>query len=392
MKLRETLKKLSFKKKKKKNKIFFWATNYIQISAIYLPNIQQYRLYHVQKKDDMLTFYCTNAVLKKIERLQIPYQRENILKKKVHQKSMFKKLSMIGIVLLIFLFFLNQLFLREIAFGEHSLYDEDVYQSVEAYTKKFGPYLYLTSSVNQISTNLRTKYYYYGYVGVYKKGSKLIIEVKHQDIDETQEQTSVMYGELIAKYNCRIDYIAIHSGIVLMFSGDTVKKGDVIVTSNIQHMEKLYNKDYFVPLEGIVLGNTYRYQEIHILKKEKVKLYTGKTLKSYQFIAWDKEMGKIKNSFEEYSILRNNCLTIFNKLKLVESIVYEKKTQEMIRSIEESRKISLVQIHQEFEKNRIDAKEKIVSIKELECTENDVEYVFSYLVNYYENIVEYRPF
>ena len=123
-----------------------------------------------------------------------------------------------------------------------------------------------------------------------------------------------------------------------------------------------------------------------------MKLYTGKTLKSYQFIAWDKEMGKIKNSFEEYSILRNNCLTIFNKLKLVESIVYEKKTQEMIRSIEESRKISLVQIHQEFEKNRIDAKEKIVSIKELECTENDVEYVFSYLVNYYENIVEYRPF
>ena len=392
MKLRERLKQLNFKKKKKKNKPSFWANNYIQVATSYLPQIQKYKLYYVQKKEDILTFYCTNAVLKKIDQLQIPYQKENRIKKTIERKSMFKKLSILGIILLIALFFLNQLFLREITFDDASIYDADIYQTVEGYTKKIGPYLYLKSSVNQISSYLRTKFYYYGYVGIYKKGSKLVIVVKHQDVNENKNENPTLYGELIAKYNCRIDYVAIHSGIVLMFSGDTVKKGDVIVTSNMQYMENLYNKDYLVPIEGIVLGNTYRYQEIHILKKEKVKLYTGETLKSYQLIVGDKEMGKIKHNFEDYAIIRNDCLTMFHKLRLVETIVYEKKSQELIRFVDEARKISLIQLHQEFEKNRIDAKEKIVSIKELEYTENDTEFIFYYLVNYYENIVEYRPF
>ncbi len=358
----------------------------------YLPLLKALSIRHLEKEETNICFYCSNHTLKKIEKLNIPFEKTNVIKQTIVQKSVLKKVSVVGLILLLVLFFLNQLFLREISFSQDSFYDENVYQMVKSYTKKRGPYLLLEKDVNEISRNLRTTFYYYGYVGVYKKGSKLIIDIKHQDIHAEVKKEKPRYGELIAKYNARIDLVDIESGVVIKIAGETIKKGEVIVTSNLKYQENLYDKASFVPLVGHILGTTYRYEKVEIKKTEQVMLYTGNYQNHFKLWIGSKEFSKNNTIYPNASTNEQTIFSLFNKIKLQQITTYEKKSQEMIHDKEEARRIALAKLKQNFEEKRVDKQEKIVLIKEVECSENTDEFVFLFLVNCYENIVEYRPF
>ena len=60
----------------------------------------------------------------------------------------------------------------------------DVYDFVMERTNKVGPYYRLKYSINDLSQDLRTKFMYYAYVGLQKKGAKLYIEIIQQDLKE----------------------------------------------------------------------------------------------------------------------------------------------------------------------------------------------------------------
>ncbi len=387
----ERFKRLSLKKNnKKKYKVF--ERYQVEIDNNDLVYLQHLDISNIKKIENKIIFCCSLKTIKILEKQNISFQKIDLLKEGINRKSLLKKVSIFFLLIIIGLFFLNQLFIREIAFIDKNYTDIEVYDYVKGYTKKFGPYLKLDKNVQDISQELRTKFYYYGYIGVYKKGAKLLIEIKNQDVNEEKSNSIEQIGEYIATCNGRIDCIKITSGVVVMPIETIVKKGDVIVTSNINYQDNLYNKDLLIPLVGKVFGTTYHYSEIRIPKVEKIKLHTNNYQKSYQLLVGEKQLGKIKNEYIFYSVKGNNLLNLFNRIKVIETIVYETKYQEIIHSKEEATKISKIKIHQDFEKKRVDDSEKIVSIKLIEYSETDNEYIFYYLINNYENIVEFRPF
>lgn len=390
------LKKLKLKKpKNKKSNIFY---NYHIVTEYEnLTHLKGLNLINLEKKDELISFDCSKKILQQIKKLNVPILSENIVKRQFNKKSRFKKISIIGLLVLIILFLINQFFIREIVFAKNAYYDEKIYQTVKEYTTKVGPYYKLNTNINLLSKNLRTKFYYYGYVGVYKKGSKLLIDVRHNDILNTPEKPEVIYGEILAKYNARIDLVKMSSGVVLKFSGETVKKGEILVTSNLKYQENLYQKESFVPLVGVVLGTTFRYLEISIKKNEKVLLFSGQEKSSFQLKIGNKIIGKINNPFSktdgnDYTILSNDFLSLFSKFKLLETTVYERRSMDVFHSFDEAKTIAYYKIYQAFEKDKIDDSEKILNINLLDTRETSEEFIFNFILNAYENIGEYRSF
>lgn len=390
------LKKLKLKKSKnKKSNIFY--NHHIVTDYENLVHLKGLNIINLEKKDELISFDCSKKILQQIKKLNVPILSENIVKRQFNRKSRFKKISIMGLLVLLVLFLINQFFIREIVFAKNAYYDEKIYQTVKEYTTKVGPYYKLNTNINLLSKNLRTKFYYYGYVGVYKKGSKLLIDVRHNDILDTPEKPEVIYGEILAKYNARIDLVKMSSGVVLRFSGETVKKGEILVTSNLKYQENLYQKESFVPLVGVVLGTTFRYLEISIKKNEKVLLFTGQEKSSFQLKIGNKIIGKINNPFSvndgnDYSILSNDFLSFFSKFKLIETTVYERRSMNVSHSFDEAKTIAYLKIYQAFENDKIDDSEKILNINLLDTRETSDEFIFNFMLNAYENIGEYRSF
>lgn len=396
MKFLGKLKKSKLKKSTNKKislvNIYHVVTDYANLNAL-----KGFKLSYLKKDGESISFYCSRRVLEKIKRLNIPIVSENIVKRQLSKKSQFKKISILCFFVLIILFLINQFFIREIVFDKNAYYDEKIYQTVKENTTKIGPYYKLNSNINLLSKNLRTQFYYYGYVGVYKKGSKLLIDVRHNDVLDSPKQPQIIYGEILAKYNARIDLVKMTSGVVLKFSGETVKKGDVIVTSNLKYQENLYQKESYVPLNGVIIGTTFRYLDISIPKSEKALLFTGQEKTSFQFMIGNWSIGKVKNPFlsetsNEHIVLSSELFSLFSRLKILETTVYERRRMNLFHNLEEAKIIAYTKVYQLFEKNRLDECEKILNISLLDIRETDQEYIFNFLLNAYENIGEYRSF
>lgn len=381
------MKKWSLPKPKQKSRQRFYVETHQQYVGL-LNGISVYRL---SAHNETISFFCNKKSLDILQKHEIPLSIVDRKKKFISSFFLHKKIVWIGLFLLLSIFLLNQIFIREIDFA-NSNQDPNVYWSVRKYTKRIGPYLYLTKSVNEVSQELRTIYYQYAYVGIQKRGAKLWIDIEHQDVSAEEENKQPLYGEYMAKYDALITSIDLKAGVPIVEIGEVVRKGSLLATSNTQYKDALYNKDKFVPLVGEIYGEVHTYETYTVPKKEETCVYTGKEKKTYavqffnHFFEHDEKYYPYehKKSYERFSL--------FQKIRLIESITYEKKWIEIQRNYEEAKKISELNIYQNFEKERTNQKEKIVSIQLLRNEETEIDYTFVYLVTSYRNIAEFRTF
>ncbi len=381
------MKKWSLPKPKQKSRQRYLVKTHSQ----YVGLLNGLSIYHLQANDETISFLCNQKSLEALQKYEIPLSIVDRKKKFISSFFLRKKIVWIGLFFLLGIFLLNQVFIREIDFA-NSNQDPNVYWSVKKYTKRIGPYLYLTKSVNEVSQELRTIYYQYAYVGIQKRGAKLWIDIEHQDVSAEEENKQPLYGEYIAKYDAFITSIDLKAGVPIAEIGEVVRKGSLLATSNTQYKDALYNKDKFVPLVGEVYGEVHTYETYTVLKKEETLVYTGEEKKTYAFQFFNHLFARDEKYYPYEHKKSYERFSLFQKIKLMECITYEKKRVEIERNEAEAKKISELNIYQNFEKERTNQKEKIVSIQLLHNEESETDYTFVYLVTAYRNIAEFRTF
>lgn len=387
LQLKEKLKKWSSPKPKQKAKQRFC----VEMNRQYIGLLNGLSIHQLRAQDETISFLCNKKSLDILQKYEIPLSIVDRKKKFISSFFLHRKIVWIGLFFLLGIFLLNQVFIREIDFAG-SNQDPNVYWSVRKYTKRIGPYLYLTKSVNEVSQELRTIYYQYAYVGIQKRGAKLWIDIEHQDVSAEEENKQPLYGEYIAKYDALITSIDLKAGVPIGEIGEVVRKGSLLATSNTQYKDALYNKDKFVPLVGEIYGEVHAYETYTVLKKEETFVYTGEEKKTYAFQFFNHFFERDEKYYPYEHKKSYERFSLFQKIKLIECITYEKKWVEIERSYEEAKKISELNIYQNFEKERVNQKEKIVSIKLLKNEESEIDYTFVYLVTSYRNIAEFRTF
>ena len=82
--------------------------------------------------------------------------------------------SFIGTFLL---FFVSNLYIREIKFENELFYSEQIYNDVLKEFKKVGNIYLVNESINKINSKLSEKYYNYAYIGIVRNVGKIYIVI-----------------------------------------------------------------------------------------------------------------------------------------------------------------------------------------------------------------------
>lgn len=357
-----------------------------------LNNIKTIAIYNIKSIDDnIIQFNCNKKALKEILKVEENVKFTNLYRNFLHNKVFKKPFFWIGIFVIIVIFLLNQIFIRKIDFEKNSYVDNDIYQFVIERTSKIGPYYKLNDSINDLSQELRTKFMHYAYVGLRKKGAKLYIEVIQQDLKENDDDDKLKYGEVISKYNGRIDYIECTSGNVLVKPNEIVKKGDILISSNI-NQDNLYSKDKLVPIKGKVIGTITDYQTISIPKSEVIEVYTGKFETKTFFKLFNNYYFSPTSPYDN-EFMKDYLLFQFTPfLKIYKRYFYEKVESSVNHLKEEAQNIALTKIYYEFIKNKTSDKETICSTVLLKFVEKSNEFLLTYAITCKINMGDFVGF
>ena len=232
--------------------------------------------------------------------------------------------------------------------------------------------------IEELEKALREKYDVITWTSVQLKGTTLLISIKENEMPvyEQNDQTDTEKGtDLIAARSGTVSYIITRSGVPQVALGDTVEKGDVLVSGAVP----VYNEDttvrkyQFTESDADIL---LRYTESVSVKRDilyEEKKYSGRQKKMVMFGINDKEwnirLGKIP--YDEYDIsgekkqvrlLDRLYLPLFYGTKTIQEyeMVRQKYTEEEMNAAmqEEWNKIILT-----LEEKGVQITEKNVTIK-----------------------------
>ncbi len=139
-----------------------------------------------------------------------------------------------------------------------------------------------------IENKLMQKFEDFSWVSLRKKGTTLEILIAEniQKKEIVDRNTPV---EIIAKKDGIIDSIATSEGDAIVNIGDVVKKGDVLVKSEIYLREDENGKHYtYVHADADIVAKTYVPVSFTVPKKVTVRKYTGKNEVDYSVTIFDK--------------------------------------------------------------------------------------------------------
>ena len=148
------------------------------------------------------------------------------------------------------------------------------------------------------------------------------VELREKRIFEDEEQTG--YSNIVAAEDCVIEQITVKSGFAAVEVGDTVRRGDLLI-SGVLPAEA---GGGFVNAEGVVLGRVYDENTVFVTRSESVEepesdLPYAKRVKIFNFSI---------NIFKKYRNYADGCVIIestkqlylFGKYRLPISIVTDR--------------------------------------------------------------------
>lgn len=377
MKFLDKLKKL-----KRRNK-----NNLVDISVLHdnFNQIKNIDLYEVVKSDEVVNFKVKYTDYLKIRKDKLYQIRNNKLKTLIMSSKNKLIISFIMIFFIFIIFLLNQFLVRQIEFKDKIYYNEQVYNYVINKTNKTGKYYFLKDNINSISEELRKKFYQYAYIGLLKKGSKILIEIEVESIKSENINDDNLIGEYISTNDGIIQSIKIQSGNVLVKCNDVVKKNQVLVTSNLFYDDNLFNKEKIVPLKGYIIAKIKTYKNIKVLKEEYVKVITNVDKNKIIFTFKDEIKFENKNKFcKVYNVFKIGNFSLKNMT------IYNLQEVKVERNFDDALDYAKYLVYMEYLNEFEYEEEKVISIDNVKIEEFEHEFNYLFLVTTVQNVVQYN--
>ena len=270
------------------------------------------------------------------------------------QKKHSRAYNMIFLIIAMSLIFISNLFVWKIEFsGNLTVSNEQIVDFLKKHDVDIGS---LKSSVEfeKIEKELRKEFSIIKWCSVSVKGNTLCISIEENsllDIQKTADNTNYCYSDILASSDGVIEEIMVRNGVPLVNIGDTVTKGQILVTGTVPIYNdalEITNYHYYDADADILLRTTMVYQE-DIPEIYSQKEYTGRKKKINYLKIFDKDIHlPFHPSYAYYDIYTTNeQIVLFDTIKTPvyygtyearEYIVVEKKyTKEEIVEIANSK-------------------------------------------------------
>ncbi|MDE6737886.1 MAG: sporulation protein YqfD [Lachnospiraceae bacterium] len=261
--------------------------------------------------------------------------------------------------------------------------------------------------IEELEKSLREDYDVITWTSVQVKGTTLLIYIKENEMpnydqvsqsDKTESEAGTEGMDLIATKSGTVSYIITRSGVPQVALGDTVEKGDVLVSGAVP----VYNEDTTVRKYQYVESDAdikLRYTESVSVKKDilyEEKMYSGKQKKMFMLGVNDREfnfrLGKIP--YAEYDVSgEKKQVKLLDHLYL--PVFYGKKTvqeYEMIRQKHTEDEMNSM-MQEEWHKIMETLNEKGVQIitKNVTIKKNDKNWVLNANMQLEESAAELVP-
>lgn len=261
--------------------------------------------------------------------------------------------------------------------------------------------------IEELEKSLREDYDVITWTSVQVKGTTLLIYIKENEMpdydqtgqsDKTENESGTEGMDLVATKSGTVSYIITRSGVPQVALGDTVEKGDVLVSGAVP----VYNEDTTIRKYQFVESDAdirIRYMESVSVKKDilyEEKMYSGRQKKMFMLGINDREinlrLGKIP--YEEYDVSgEKKQVKLLDHLYL--PIFYGKKTvqeYEMIRQKHTEEEMNAM-MQEEWHKIMETLDEKGVQIikKNVTIKKNDKNWVLNVNMQLEESAVKLMP-
>ena len=227
---------------------------------------------------------------------------------------------------------------------------------------------------SEIVRKIRQNYDDIVWVSASIDGSRLNIQIKENEDTFREVQKEEKPCDLIAERDGVITKIVTRSGVPMVHEGDSVKKGDLLVSGRIEvcndakevvgYQYQQADADIRADTQTVYADeiSTY-YEKKHYQKEKRIQFFT-------EFKNWECKIGSIQNSFlnsEKYLMKRqitlgeNFHLPVFYGVKVVKSYQIEKKRYTN-KEIQKKLSENFEQFSDEFEEKGIQIQENSVKI------------------------------
>lgn len=348
--------------------------------------------YNVIIEEGFVTFYTTKKGLSYL------YGIENIevtdLYKKYTINLIKKHLIFTLLILAMFVIMItSSIFIRKIEFKKETIHNYEIKKLIEKDLKKFGSIYYLNISVNDLNKKLRFYFPNFEYIGVLKEGAKLVVDVVLQNLDKDDSSSKHEYGDVVSKYDGYITLIKSSKGIVNVTTSQSVKKGDLLISGNLNYKVDPNSVNNLVRAEGIVLAHIATYEKIIVYKKIIEKSYTGNVFNYYGLNLFNKTILNELDKKQNYGhILYENIFSINGFISFYKVKVFEEDNTIVTYNYDDAYNYAYSKIFKQFNIDKIHENEEIKFIDFINYIEYEDKYVFNFLVNQVKNIGEFKKY
>ncbi len=198
-------------------------------------------------------------------------------------------------------------------------------------------------SLSSLETEILEKTDNIGWINISRRGAVAYVSVRAKNVPESETEDSGGYSNIVASRDCIIEEITVKSGIACVKAGDTVKRGQLLISGVIP--SELGGG--FVRAEGEIFGVLSESVEVNIPKEEAKKTYSKNEIAEISINIFKFSLIFLK----KYGNTPNDCVIIedkekcllFGKYRIPFEIrkVYVQKAEEVNATYTEKEMISI---------------------------------------------------
>ena len=217
-------------------------------------------------------------------------------------------------------------------------------------------------------------------------GSKYVVEVEKRIINNEEEDTS--FQNIVALKNAIILSIEARSGSIVKKLNDYVKKGEVIVTGEITHKDKIVD---LVRADAVIYGETWYNVHVSYPIFYYEKKYTGREKKRLSLTFLNKKINFFDKSLYQVEDIKETKIFAhkFLPFKLSYERVLEMEVQDNLYTTDEAITEALKVAREKILKT-LPSDSRILQEKKLKIIVNDSTIDMDVFFKVYENITDTR--